>query len=35
MDSIEAANAAIVKFNNHNLHGKTLKVDEAEPRIEK
>jgi RNA recognition motif-containing protein len=35
MDSREAANAAKEKFNGHNLHGKTLKVDEAKPRIEK
>jgi cold-inducible RNA-binding protein len=32
MDSREAANAAKEKFNGHNLHGKTLKVDEAKPR---
>jgi cold-inducible RNA-binding protein len=35
MDSREAANAAKEKFNGHNLHGKTLKVDEAKPKIEK
>ena len=35
MDSREAANAAKEKFNGHSLHGKTLKVDEAKPRIEK
>ena len=35
MDSRETANAAKEKFNGHNLHGKTLKVDEAKPRIEK
>jgi cold-inducible RNA-binding protein len=35
MDSRESANAAKEKFNGHNLHGKTLKVDEAKPRIEK
>jgi len=35
MDSREAANAAKEKFNGHDLHGKTLKVDEAKPRIEK
>jgi len=35
MNSREAANAAKEKFNGHNLHGKTLKVDEARPRIEK
>jgi RNA recognition motif-containing protein len=32
MDSREAANAAKEKFNGHDLHGKTLKVDEAKPR---
>ena len=32
MDSRETANAAKEKFNGHNLHGKTLKVDEAKPR---
>jgi RNA recognition motif-containing protein len=32
MDSRDAANAAKEKFNGHNLHGKTLKVDEAKPR---
>jgi RNA recognition motif-containing protein len=32
MDSRETANAVKVKFNGHNLHGKTLKVDEAKPR---
>ena len=35
MNSREAANAAKEKLNGHNLHGKTLKVDEAKPRIEK
>ena len=35
MDSRDTANAAKEKFNGHNLHGKTLKVDEAKPRIEK
>jgi cold-inducible RNA-binding protein len=35
LDSREAADAAKVKFNGHNLHGKPLKVDEAVPRIEK
>jgi len=35
MNSREAANAAKEKFNGHSLHGKTLKVDEAKPRIEK
>jgi RNA recognition motif-containing protein len=32
MDSIEAANAAKEKFNGHDLHGKSLKVNEAKPR---
>ena len=32
MDSRETANAAKEKFNGHDLHGKTLKVDEAKPR---
>ena len=32
MDSIEAANAAKEKFNGHDLHGKTLKVNDAKPR---
>jgi len=32
MNSIEAANAAKEKFNGHDLHGKTLKVNEAKPR---
>ena len=32
MNSREAANVAKEKFNGHNLHGKTLKVDEAKPR---
>jgi hypothetical protein len=35
MDSREAADAAKVKFNGHNLHGHTLKVNEAKPRIGK
>src|SRR5690242_519102 len=35
MDSREAANAAKEKFNGHNFRGKTLKVDEAKPRIVK
>jgi hypothetical protein len=35
MSSREAADAAKEKFNGHNLHGKTLKVSEAVPRIEK
>jgi RNA recognition motif-containing protein len=35
MDSREAANAAKENFNGRNLHGKTLKVDEAKPRIGK
>jgi cold-inducible RNA-binding protein len=33
MDSREAADAAKEKFNGHNLHGHTLKVNEAKPRI--
>ena len=32
MNSKEAADAAKEKLNGHNLHGKTLKVDEAKPR---
>ncbi len=32
MDSVEMANAAKAKFNGHDLHGKTLKVDSAKPR---
>ncbi len=32
MNSAEAANAAKDKFNGHDLHGKTFKVDEAKPR---
>ncbi len=32
MDSIEAANAAKEKFNGHDLHGKTLKVNDAKPK---
>ena len=32
MNSREAANAAKEKFNGHNLHGKTIRVDEAKPR---
>jgi len=35
MNSREAADAAKEKFNGHNLHGKTLKVDEAKPKIGK
>ncbi len=35
MDSTEAANAAKEKFNGHDLHGKTLKVNEAKPKVEK
>ncbi len=35
MNSREAANAVKEKFNGHNLHGKTLKVDEALPKIGK
>jgi RNA recognition motif-containing protein len=33
MDSRETADAAKEKFNGHNLHGHTLKVNEAKPRI--
>ena len=33
MDSRAAADAAKEKFNGHNLHGNTLKVSEAKPRI--
>ena len=35
MDSAETAKAAKEKLNGHNLHGKTLKVDEAKPRIDR
>jgi cold-inducible RNA-binding protein len=35
MDSREAADAAKAKFNGLDLHGHTLKVDEAKLRIEK
>jgi RNA recognition motif-containing protein len=35
MGSREAADAAKEKFNGHNLRGKTLKVDEAKPKIVK
>ena len=35
MNSAEAANAAKEKLNGHSLHGKTLKVDEAKPRIDR
>jgi RNA recognition motif-containing protein len=35
MNSREAADAAKEKLNGHTLHGKTLKVNEAKPRIEK
>ena len=35
MNSREAANAAKEKYNGHSLHGKTLKVDEAKPKIER
>src|SRR4029453_19529025 len=35
MNSRESADAAIEKFNGHSLHGKTLKVDEAKPRLGK
>jgi cold-inducible RNA-binding protein len=33
MDSREAADAVKEKFNGHNLHGRTLKVNEVNPRI--
>ncbi len=33
MNSREAANAAKDKFNGHNLHGNTLKVDDAKPKL--
>jgi RNA recognition motif-containing protein len=35
MNSREAADAAKEKLNGHDLHGKTLKVNEAKPRIGK
>ena len=35
MNSREAADAAKERLNGHNLHGRTLKVNEAVPRIEK
>jgi RNA recognition motif-containing protein len=35
MNSREAADAAKEKFNGHSLHGRTLKVSEAVPKIEK
>jgi RNA recognition motif-containing protein len=35
MNSREAADAAKEKFNGHTLHGNTLKVNEAKPRIDK
>ncbi len=35
MNSREAADAVKEKFNGHDLHGNTLKVNEAKPRIEK
>jgi len=34
MDSAEAASAVKEKLNGHDLHGKTLKVNEAKPRTE-
>jgi len=34
MNSEEAANTAKEKLNGHDLHGKTLKVNEARPRTE-
>ena len=33
IDSREAADAAKEKFNGQNLHGRTLKVNEVNPRI--
>jgi RNA recognition motif-containing protein len=33
MDSVEAANTATAKFNGQNLQGKTMKVNEAKPRL--
>ena len=33
MNSVAAANAATEKFNGHLLQGKTMKVNEAKPRI--
>ena len=33
MDSREAADAVKEKFNGHDLHGRTLKVNEVNPRI--
>ena len=35
MDSREAADAAKEKYNGHNLHRRTLRVNEAKPRIGK
>ena len=34
MNSIETANAAKEKLNGHDLHGKTLKVNDAKPKVE-
>ena len=34
MDSKEGADAAKEKFNGQDLHGRTLKVDEAKPKNE-
>jgi len=34
MNSAEAAQAAKEKFDGHELHGKTLRVNEAKPRGE-
>ncbi len=33
MDSTEAANSATEKFNGQDLQGKTMKVNEAKPRL--
>ncbi|MBS1810785.1 MAG: RNA-binding protein [Acidobacteria bacterium] len=33
MRSVDAASAATEKFNGHILQGKTMKVNEAKPRI--
>ena len=35
MDTPEAASAAKEKFNGHDLHGKSLKVNEAKPKAER
>ena len=34
IDSEEAAQTAKAKLNGHELHGKTLKVNDAKPKIE-